>query len=266
MAIVAMFRPALSRFCLAVRSRDRITRDFGTRHISNAASQHMRSNQSIHDLQDFTTPRPGFDVPDNKTPWSGRRHDPRQPKTPRPPKEQWQIQKAALDTKFKGQVWSPRKRISPDALSGMRTLHESQPTVYTTQVLADHFKISVEAVRRILKSKWRPADEAESEDRRRRWERRGEKKWTEMVELGLRPPKKWRDLGVGRVSGKDQQPAWKKPRESARQTDAIPFADSGDVESPSIDRKNTNSEPGIQKADMEPDAWTKHTRSNHILR
>lgn len=87
-------------------------------------------------------------------------------------------------------------------------MRSSQPDVYTTEVLANHFKVSPEAIRRILKSKWQPSED-ESEDRRKRWEKRGEKKWTEMVEQGVRPPKKWREMGVGRAA-KGEVPAWKK--------------------------------------------------------
>lgn len=123
-------------------------------------------------------------------------------------RETWKVQKSALQDKFGEQNWQPRKRISPDALSGIRTMHNQQPHIYTTEVLADHFKVSPEAIRRILKSKWQP-DEETSEDRRSRWEKRGEKKWKEMVELGIRPPKKWREMGVGKAAP-GEVPAWKK--------------------------------------------------------
>lgn len=123
-------------------------------------------------------------------------------------REQWQIQKAALEAKFGKAGWQPRKRISPDALAGIRSMHAQQPTIYTTEVLAEHFKVSAEAIRRILKSKWQ-ADEEAAEDRRKRWEKRGARKWKEMVELGIRPPKKWREMGVGKV-GKGEKPLWKR--------------------------------------------------------
>jgi len=130
--------------------------------------------------------------------------------TPTHVKESWQTQKAALQSKHSGESWAPRKRISPDALSGIRALHSSQPSIYTTAQLSTHFKTSPEAIRRILKSKWRPSEE-EQEGRRDRWERRGERKWSEMVEMGIRPPKKWRDMGVGQVlGGREEKPAWKR--------------------------------------------------------
>lgn len=112
--------------------------------------------------------------------------------------ETWQIQKNALSEKFGSSGWWPRKRLSPDALDGIRTLHAQHPNKYTTPVLADEFKISPEAVRRILKSNWRP-NEVEVEERAQRWEKRGESIWSQMVEVGIKPPKKWRDRGIGRL-------------------------------------------------------------------
>jgi hypothetical protein len=123
-------------------------------------------------------------------------------------KERWQVEKAALQDKFGEQDWKPRKRISPDALAGIRALHAKSPEIYSTPVLAEHFKITPEAIRRILKSKWQP-NEDEAEDRRERWEKRGQRKWAEMAEQGIRPPKKWRDRGVGKV-GPGQVPPWKR--------------------------------------------------------
>jgi hypothetical protein len=120
-----------------------------------------------------------------------------------PKREQWQIQKAALKEKFPD-GWMPAKRLSPDALAGIRALHAQMPERYTTGVLADSFKVSPEAIRRILKSKWRPDSEEET-DRERRWVKRGEEVWSRKAELGLKPPRKWRDMGIGR--GK---PEWKK--------------------------------------------------------
>lgn len=115
-------------------------------------------------------------------------------------REPWQTQKKALSEKFGPTGWLPRKRLSPDALEGIRALHAQYPDKFTTPILADQFKVSPEAIRRILKSKWRPKDE-EEEKRRRRWESRGENIWSQMVEMGIKPPKKWRDMGVGKSGG-----------------------------------------------------------------
>lgn len=41
-------------------------------------------------------------------------------------------------------------------MDGLRTLHAHDPVMFSTPILADRFRISPEAVRRILKSKWVP--------------------------------------------------------------------------------------------------------------
>ncbi|MCJ1448435.1 MAG: Required for respiratory growth protein 9 mitochondrial [Stictis urceolatum] len=109
--------------------------------------------------------------------------------------EPWQTQKNALKKKLGGQAWLPRKRLSPDALDGIRELHAQDPARYSTAALADQFNVSPDAIRRILKSKWIP-NAAEQVDRRRRWQKRGESIWSQMAELGVKPPKKWRDEGI----------------------------------------------------------------------
>jgi len=55
--------------------------------------------------------------------------------------------------------WKPPQTISREAMEGLRALHAHDPERFTTPVLADKFKISPEAVRRILRSKWRPTPE-----------------------------------------------------------------------------------------------------------
>lgn len=129
-------------------------------------------------------------------------------------RESWQIQKQALSEKFGRSGWTPRKRLSPDALEGIRALHAQYPEKYTTPELAQQFAVSPEAIRRILKSKWKPNEEEEV-DRRRRWDKRGEAIWSQMVEIGIKPPKKWRQMGVG----KDHVPMHKRRgRTTAKQT------------------------------------------------
>ena len=117
---------------------------------------------------------------------------------PSRPLEGWQIQKKALKEKFGSSGWSPRKRLSPDDLEGVRTLHSMYPDEYTTPVLANHYEVSPEAIRRILKSKWRPNEEEEAK-RRERWKKRGKNIWSQMVEIGIKPPQKWRQMGVGKA-------------------------------------------------------------------
>ncbi|KAF2199163.1 hypothetical protein GQ43DRAFT_339719, partial [Delitschia confertaspora ATCC 74209] len=126
---------------------------------------------------------------------------------PKKKKESWMIQKAAVKEKLGDQAWNPRKKLSPDAMEGIRHLHRTQPEKFTTPILAEYFKVSPEAIRRILKSKWRPSDE-EQDERLKRWDKRGERIWSNLVELGVKPPKKWREMGVGRAR-KGEVPSWK---------------------------------------------------------
>jgi len=135
-----------------------------------------------------------------------------EPPAPKPnsKREDWQVQKSAHLNKFGNAVWQPRKRLSPDTLEGIRALHASDPVTYSTETLSKNFEVSAENIRRILKSKWRPNDE-ERDERSARWERRGVRKWTEMAEAGERPPRRWREMGVGSVKGQpERRPGWKR--------------------------------------------------------
>jgi hypothetical protein len=149
----------------------------------------------------------------------------------------WQKQKEALREKLNGEAWSPRKKLSPDTMEGIRHLNETQPDKFTTPILAEHFKVSPEAIRRILKSKWQPSD-VEYEERMERWNKRGERIWTNLVEMGVKPPKKWREMGVGKTSGGDR-PKWKtrvqgRPDVKDSMSDNI-VVDNGDI-LPVVDR------------------------------
>lgn len=57
------------------------------------------------------------------------------------------------------QGWNPPRKLSREAMDGLRELHHFDKATFTTPVLAEKFKISPEAVRRILKSKWEPSRE-----------------------------------------------------------------------------------------------------------
>ena len=143
------------------------------------------------------------------------------PQNHRDQQEQWQIQKRALSKKFGTTGWSPRKRLSPDTLEGIQALHAQYPDRFTTPILAEQFKVSPEAIRRILKSKWQPKDE-EKERRRQRWEKRGESIWSQMVEVGIKPPKKWRDMGVGKKKmGAQGQQLGSQLKSKARQHSSL---------------------------------------------
>lgn len=121
------------------------------------------------------------------------------PEDPNANKPDWLVQKEALKRKFPD-GWSPIKRLSPDALAGIRALNAQFPDTYNVPNLAAHFRVSPENIRRILRSKWTPSQD-EEEDRERRWHNRGKSIWEAKAAMGIKPPKKWRDLGITRDSG-----------------------------------------------------------------
>ena len=55
--------------------------------------------------------------------------------------------------------WAPPRKLSREAMDAVRQLHRFDPKKFNTPMIADKFKISPEAVRRILKSKWEPSVE-----------------------------------------------------------------------------------------------------------
>ncbi|KAL3469883.1 hypothetical protein BJX99DRAFT_240447 [Aspergillus californicus] len=133
------------------------------RNARKVPKEHQRDQKERKDRKD----RPNFNPELNKN------------------REEWQVQKHALKKKFPT-GWSPSKKLSPDAIEGIRHLNTIAPDQFTTDVLAKEFKMSPEAIRRILKSKWRPS-ETELENRRQRWEKRHDRIWSHMSELGVRP-------------------------------------------------------------------------------
>ncbi|KIM70748.1 hypothetical protein SCLCIDRAFT_1206918 [Scleroderma citrinum Foug A] len=55
--------------------------------------------------------------------------------------------------------WNPERKVSREAMEALRSLHALDNETFTTPLLASKFKISPEAVRRILRSKWEPSKE-----------------------------------------------------------------------------------------------------------
>lgn len=104
--------------------------------------------------------------------------------------ESWATQKNALKEKFED-GWNPRKKLSPDAMEGIRGLHEQDPDKYSTELLAQQFKVSPEAIRRILKSKWAAKQSPEMlQVRKERWAKRHDRIWDAKAEIGQRPPRR----------------------------------------------------------------------------
>ncbi|KAH6722034.1 hypothetical protein BKA61DRAFT_166650 [Leptodontidium sp. MPI-SDFR-AT-0119] len=132
-----------------------------------------------------------------------------------PPREPWMIEKERAKEKYPD-GYKPMKKLSPDAMAGIRALHAQMPEYYTTWALSQEFEVSPESIRRILKSKWTPNSEEETE-RQKRWFKRGKSVWTRYAELNIKPPKKWRDLGIG--NGK---PEWMLRRQLEQDRPAPP--------------------------------------------
>ncbi|EDR08216.1 uncharacterized protein LACBIDRAFT_148118, partial [Laccaria bicolor S238N-H82] len=71
---------------------------------------------------------------------------------------EWKAHRETIRKEFPG-GWSPPRKLSREAMDGLRQLHHHDPEKFTTPLLAEKFRISPEAVRRILKSKWEPSRE-----------------------------------------------------------------------------------------------------------
>lgn len=106
--------------------------------------------------------------------------------------------KQAMKKRFP-EGWSPPRKLSREAMEGLRSLHAHDPETFSTSVLAEKFRISPEAVRRILRSKWMPTTEQRARliarDRlsREQWiQERREEEWKKQQEsrAGPRPQDK----------------------------------------------------------------------------
>ncbi|KAJ7512627.1 hypothetical protein B0H11DRAFT_1946587 [Mycena galericulata] len=112
-----------------------------------AARRLSRSARSI--LEDDSIP---VDLSEDNDAVNGVR-SPALPLTPTPPA--WQAHRQSLRHSFPD-GWNPPRKLSREAMDGLRQLHRVDPATFTTPVLAERFRISPEAVRRILKSRWEP--------------------------------------------------------------------------------------------------------------
>ncbi|KAK9464182.1 uncharacterized protein V1516DRAFT_613901, partial [Lipomyces oligophaga] len=70
-------------------------------------------------------------------------------------------------------VWTPRKRISPEARMLLRAIKADNPDLKASHI-SKYFGISHEAVRRILRTKWTGVTPEEQDKIQSRWENR---KW-----------------------------------------------------------------------------------------
>ncbi|KAL9557862.1 hypothetical protein MBANPS3_001171 [Mucor bainieri] len=72
--------------------------------------------------------------------------------------------------------WAPKKRVSRPTMEKIRALAATQPEVYNVVTLSKEFKLSVEGVRRILKSKYVPEGQDGERQERNRYEAMGERR------------------------------------------------------------------------------------------
>ena len=86
---------------------------------------------------------------------------------------EWAKRKEAVKKNIKGERWNPSKKLSKTEMEGVRLIKRHNPDI-TSSELAAQFKVSPEAIRRILKSKWVPTEE-EEERIQERWKRRGQR-------------------------------------------------------------------------------------------
>lgn len=103
-----------------------------------------------------------------------RPHSPKRADRPGPTPQEILDHRKKMKEKFPD-GWAPTRKLSREAMEGLRTMHAHNPELFTTSMLATRFKISPEAVRRILKSKWVPSREREAEMMARDREQR--KQW-----------------------------------------------------------------------------------------
>lgn len=94
--------------------------------------------------------------------------------------------------------WSPPHKLSRQAMDGLRVLHTHDPETFSTPMLAERFRVSPEAVRRILRSKWEPSPEQRARLLRR--ELREKQAWIEAKRAAER--EEFKASGSGRINRK----------------------------------------------------------------
>ncbi|KAJ7634746.1 hypothetical protein FB45DRAFT_473405 [Roridomyces roridus] len=109
-----------------------------------------RSARSI--LDDDSTP---VDLSEDNDAVNGVRRRYSEQRQQEPTPDAWQTHRKTIQENFPA-GWNPPRKLSRDAMEGLRQLHRLNPQTFTTPVLAERFRISPEAVRRILKSRWEP--------------------------------------------------------------------------------------------------------------
>ncbi|KAK6535341.1 Required for respiratory growth protein 9 mitochondrial [Orbilia ellipsospora] len=95
----------------------------------------------------------------------------------------WQRHKDAVRDKLGGSQWKPFSRLSPAAVATLKQL-KAENKGMKVEEFAPIFKISPDAMRRILRSKWTPTAK-EEESRMERWKKRGDQVWQKWADDGM---------------------------------------------------------------------------------
>ncbi|KAI7907099.1 uncharacterized protein BX663DRAFT_548181 [Cokeromyces recurvatus] len=80
-----------------------------------------------------------------------------------------------LFTTASKEPWLPKKRVSRETMEKIRSLARFQPEIYTVKQISTEFKLSFEAVKRILKSRYNPTQVVAERQERNRYKAMGER-------------------------------------------------------------------------------------------
>lgn len=136
-------------------------------------------------------------------------------KLPKSEREEWRLHKIALKIKHNGEAWAPRKKLSPEAMEGIRTLHAQHGNLYPTQRLAELFKVTPEAIRKIIKGRWRPTTEEEANKRLERWQKRKYRIRELKIQEGTFRTK------LGKTQAKERKKIWGMSQEDRGEKDRL---------------------------------------------
>ncbi|KAI0326135.1 hypothetical protein GY45DRAFT_149923 [Cubamyces sp. BRFM 1775] len=128
------------------------------------------------------------------------------PKKPelKPTPQEYAAHRQAMKRKFP-EGWAPPRKISREAMDSMRSLHSLDPRTFSTPVLAERFRISKEAVRRILKSKWEPTREQRAKLAAKEREAKGQWKLQKRLEERRKHEEIQEELGIVPEERKDDR-------------------------------------------------------------
>ncbi|KAM0747395.1 hypothetical protein T439DRAFT_383513 [Meredithblackwellia eburnea MCA 4105] len=150
----------------------RSKRSFANKNNFKATPSHNQSAQSsIPRSNPFREPRP------TNSPTSQVRNRPARPpialSSSAPPENLpgWALHRRSIKKQFPD-GWDPPRKLSREAMNFVRALHQHSPQQFTVPALAERFRISPEAVTRILKSKFVMSEEENERREKRRRERK----------------------------------------------------------------------------------------------